>query len=302
VVARARALGKESERNRRCLAAAGATRSLSEAFSQLVDRPALTATGALEEILAALVVFFPLDEESRRHIASPASLDAVVSILSHGETTARAAAAVVLREIASSFDAQCLDAMSETVGIHDALIKLLEKPVSPQVTKAALVTAYYLVQNTGRAASSRRMVELGMVQILVELLVDADKGTTEKALAVLNSLFLTEEGRARQGVRARIGRAGAGEEDAARVGHCDRVLSVGVMPLWRLCKNSGEGPCKAEALQVGAFQKLLLLLQVGGMGVTKERASELLRLLNGSRSGVEGIESVDFKGLQRPFL
>jgi hypothetical protein len=38
---------------------------------------------------------------------------------------------------------------------------------------------------------------------------------------------------------------------------------------------------------VGAFQKLLLLLQIGCMGVTKERASELLRLLNGSRGGGE---------------
>jgi hypothetical protein len=33
------------------------------------------------------------------------------------------------------------------------------------------------------------------VRLLVELLVDADKGTTEKALAVLDSLLLTEEGR-----------------------------------------------------------------------------------------------------------
>jgi hypothetical protein len=75
-----------------------------------------------------------------------------------------------------------------------------------------------------------------------------------------------------------------------------------VSALWRLCKSfSGEGPCKAEALQLGAFQKLLLLLQVGCMGVTKERASELLRLLNASRDGVECIETVDFKGLKRPF-
>ncbi|TKW41487.1 hypothetical protein SEVIR_1G319600v4 [Setaria viridis] len=299
LAARARAVGKESERNRRCLAAAGAARALSSAFSQLVDRPALTTTGALEEVLAALVVFFPLGEESRRHIASPASLNAVVSILSHGETTARASAAVVLREIASSSDAQCLDAMSETDGIHDALIKLLEKPVSPQATKAALVTAYYLVQNTGRAASSRRLVELGMVQLLVELLVDADKGMTEKALAVLDSLFLTEEGRGRAYAHAL-----AVPVLVKKMQHVsDMATEFAVSALWRLCKNfSGEGPCKAEALQVGAFQKLLLLLQVGCMGVTKERASELLRLLNGSRSGVECIESVDFKGLKRPFL
>ena len=57
LAARARALGKESDRNRRCLVAGGAARALSSAFVQLVDRPAtaaLTAAGALEEILAAL--------------------------------------------------------------------------------------------------------------------------------------------------------------------------------------------------------------------------------------------------------
>jgi len=57
LAARARAQGKESDRNRRCLVAGGAARALSSAFVQLVDRPAtaaLTAAGALEEILAAL--------------------------------------------------------------------------------------------------------------------------------------------------------------------------------------------------------------------------------------------------------
>jgi len=228
-------------------------------------------------------VFFPLNEESRSQIASPASLDAVVSIMSHGEITARVSAAVVLREVSSSSDAQCLDAMSsETSGIHDALVKLLERPVSPQATKAALVTAYYLVQSTDRAAS--RLVDLGMVQLLVELLVDCDKGTTEKALAVLDSLLLTEEGRGEAYAHAL-----AVPVLVKKMQHVsDMATEFAVSALWRLCKNlSGEGPCKAEALQVGAFQKLLLLLQIGCMGVTKARASELLRLLNGSRGGGE---------------
>jgi hypothetical protein len=43
--------------------------------------------------------------------------------------------------------------------------------------------------------------------------------------------------------------------------------------LWWLCKSfSGKGPCKAELLQLGAFHKLLLVLQVGCMGMTKKRA------------------------------
>lgn len=301
LVARARALGKESERNRRCLAAAGAARALASAFAQIVDRTAaLTASsagGALEEILAALVVFFPLDEECRSCIASPAPLNAVVSILvTHGEVVPRVNATVVLREFASSSDAQCLDAMSQTTGIYDALTNLLQKPVSPQATKAALVTAYYLVTHSNIAASN--FITLGMVRLLVELLVDADKGTTEKALAVLDSLLLTEEGRVEACAHAlAVPVLVKKMRDVSEM-----ATEFSVSSLWRLCKDFSGGCDKAEeALQVGAFQKLLLLLQVGCMGVTKERASELLRLLNGSRDGVECIETVDFKGLKRPF-
>jgi hypothetical protein len=307
LAARARALGKESEGNRRCLAAAGVARALSSAFAELVDQSTaltvLTASrGALAEILAALVVFFPLDGESRSRIASPASLNAVVTILMiHGEVAARNSAVVVLREIASSSDAQCLHAMSRTNGMYDALVKLLEKPISPQASKASLVTAYYLVTNTDNTTASQQLVDLGMVRLLVELLVHADKGTTEKALAVLDSLLLTEEGR------------GKAQEHALTVPvlvkklqHLSEMATeFAVSALWRLCKNSssggGEGRwCRTEALQVGAFQKLLLLLQVGCMGVTKQRASELLRILNGSRGSAECIETVDFKGLKRP--
>ncbi|TVU28448.1 hypothetical protein EJB05_19965, partial [Eragrostis curvula] len=304
LAAKVRALGKESERNRRCLAAAGAVRALSSAFSQLVDQPALTAltasAGALEEILAALVVFFPLDEESRFCIASPASLNAILSILNHGETAARVSAVIVLRELASSCDAHCLDAMSKTHGLYDALITLLQKPVSPQATKAALVTAYYLVANNTDGTAASRLVGLGMVRLLVELLVDADKGTTEKALAVLDSLLLTEAGRGEA-----CGHALAVPVLVKKLQHVsDMATEFAVSALWRLCKNDVSGEerrCEAEALQVGAFQKLLLLLQVGCMGVTKDRASDLLRILNGSRGSVECIETVDFKGLKRPF-
>ncbi|BAF09973.2 U-box domain-containing protein 21 [Oryza sativa Japonica Group] len=302
MVARARALGKESERNRRCLASAGAERALALAFSRLAaastDQQAEARACALEEILAALVVFFPLDEESRRCIASPPSLDALVSILSHGEQVTRVSAVVVLREIASSCDNQCLEAMSKANAMYDALVNLVAKPVSPQATKAALVTAYYLVKNDIEHAASR-LVDLGTVELLVELLADADKGTTEKALAVLDTVLVAAKARDRAYAHAL-----AVPVLAKKTMHVsDMATEFAVSALWRLCKNSpADGGCKAEALQVGAFQKLLLLLQLGCDGVTKERASELLRLLNASRDSTECIETADFKGLKRPFI
>ncbi|KAF7093608.1 hypothetical protein CFC21_096012 [Triticum aestivum] len=73
-----------------------------------------------------------------------------------------------------------------------------------------------------------------------------------------------------------------------------------VSTLWRLCRatDTGAGACCDKALRVGTSEKLL---QVGCGGVTKDRANELLKLLNGFRGSVECIEMVDFKGLKRPF-
>lgn len=298
VAARARALGKESERNRRCLSAAGAARALSSAFRHLAGEPVEGAnafSGALGEILAALTVFFPLDEESRSCIASPASLKSLVSLMSHGELAARTSAVVVLRELASSADRHTVEAISRTHGMCDALVGLVRNPVSPQATKAALVTAYYLVSAADRAAA--RFAELGAVPVVVELLVDADKGTSEKALAVLDGVLCTDAGLGSARAHALV--VPVLVKKMFRVS--DMATEFAVSALWRLCSAADAGACHAEALRVGTFQKLLLLLQVGCGGVTKERASELLKLLNGSRGSVECIETLDFKGLNRPF-
>jgi hypothetical protein len=300
VAARARALGKESDRNRRCLAAAGAARKLSAAFMCLAGEPvdgASAVSGALGQILAALTVFFPLDEESRRCIASPASLKTLVSVLSHGgDLAAHASAAIVLRELASSADRHTLEAVSRTHGICDALVGVVRDPVSPQATKAALVTAYYLVSASDRAAA--RFAELGAVPAVVELLVDADKGTSEKALAVLDGVLCADAGL--ESARAHALVVPVLVKKMFRVS--DMATEFAVSALWRLCRGADAGAsCRGEALLVGAFQKLLLLLQVGCGGVTKDRASELLKLLNGSRASVECIETADFKALKRPF-
>ncbi|CAD6338559.1 unnamed protein product [Miscanthus lutarioriparius] len=72
----------------------------------------------------------------------------------------------------------------------DALVGLVWNPISTQATKAALVTAYYLVAASDRGAA--RFAELGVVAVLVEALVDgvlcADAGLAAArahALAVL---------------------------------------------------------------------------------------------------------------------
>uniref|UniRef100_N1R184 U-box domain-containing protein n=1 Tax=Aegilops tauschii TaxID=37682 RepID=N1R184_AEGTA len=187
--------------------------------------------------------------------------------LGAGDLAAWASAAIILRELASSPDWHTVDVISRTPGVCSALVGLVGKPMSPQATKAALVTAYYIVSCSNRAAA--RFAELGAVLVVVELVLDADKRTSEKALAVLDGVLCQHRPRVRAWARA--GRAGAGQEDVAHVrhGHVVRRLCA-LVPL--PCRGHWPGACCNEALRVGTFEKLL---QVGCGGVTKDQANEL---------------------------
>jgi len=72
-----------------------------------------------------------------------------------------------------------------------------------------------------------------------------------------------------------------------RVSESATVYSISA--ILKLCKygRRNEGRVLVEALQVGAFQKLLLVIQVGCGDGTKEKATELLKLLNPYREGLE---------------
>ncbi|KAE8799492.1 U-box domain-containing protein 21 [Hordeum vulgare] len=112
----------------------------------------------------------------------PGFTQALVLALSHGDVAARASDAIVLHELASSIDQHTVDVMSRMPGMCSALVGLAKNPVSPQVTKATLVTAYYLI------FGCERMAACLLVSVVSDLLVDVDKEANEKALAVLNSL------------------------------------------------------------------------------------------------------------------
>ncbi|PKA55600.1 U-box domain-containing protein 21 [Apostasia shenzhenica] len=278
----------ESERNRRCITSNGVTQVLAAAFR---DFPT-------EQILSAIAGFLTqADREIRKQLASPESLAVIVSILRSGNLSGRINAAVVVKEIVADDSAEA-SVIARTEGLIGSLVKLVKEPISPQATKAALVAAYYLV-SSGEAAAAR-FAEMGLVTILLEMLVDCEKSFCEKGLAVLDGILSSEVGREKA----------AGHSLAVPVlvkkmmRVSDMATEFAVSAIWRLCrkeKKNGGGGCLTEALQAGAFQKLLLLLQVGCGEGTKEKASELLKMMNGLRGKVECIESMDFKGIKRQF-
>ena len=74
-----------------------------------------------------------------------------------------------------------------------------------------------------------------------------------------------------------------------------------VCTLWKLFKNDkrdedDDESVLVEALQASAFQKLLVLLQLGCDETVKEKATELLKLLNRYRKKLGCVDSsMDFK-------
>ncbi|WOK97517.1 U-box domain-containing protein 21-like [Canna indica] len=304
LVANVKKWAKESERNRLCILSNGSSAALASAFCAFAGAqrsPRGSATYRVpEEILAALTMFLPLDDDdAASFVRSPESLCCLASVLKQGDLSARLNAALLARELLASGGGARAGAMADAEGLVEALAKLVKEPISSRGTKASLVSLFYLVNRDEGAA--RRAIGTGLVPALVEALVDAERSMCEKALAVLDGLLSYEDGRE------------AALEHALTVPVLikkmfrvsDMATEFAVSALWKVCRRQEGGGeetrrCSTEALQGGAFQKLLLLLQVGCSEATKEKATNLLKELNAYRERFECVDTVDFKGVKKP--
>lgn len=301
LVAKIKASAKESDRNKRCIATNGAAAALSLAFETFSkDQAGFHKNAAvLEEILSALALFPPLDKSS---LGSASSLHCMVWFLEGGDLSGRRNAILVLKEILSSSDKQkLLEAFAEIEGALPAVFKLVKEPICPTATKASLMVIYHMVRSPSSSQIVERFVEMGLVSLLLEMLVDSEKSICEKALGVLDGICSAQKGREKAYAHALT--MPVVVKKILRVSDLATELSVSI--LWKLCKNEtgeeGSTAAMVEALRVGAFQKLLLLLQVGCVERIKEKVTDLLKILNLHRNSLECIDSMDFKELKRPF-
>ncbi|KZV46408.1 U-box domain-containing protein 21-like [Dorcoceras hygrometricum] len=301
-----KSLSKESDRNKRCVVSNGAGRVLSAAFDALSKRDPIHEHVALhEEILSMLMISLssPLDEETRTNLSTSESLHYIVRFLRFGSLSSRRNAVLALKVILSCNDQEVVEDLVKREGLLDALMKLIEEPICPTTTKASLLAMYYILKssqsNPDKQATISKFLEMGLVQNLLEILVDSERSVCEKALGVLDGICSHREGRNK--VSENVLTVPLMVKKMLRVSDLATELSVSI--LWKLGKDeeNGEGTVAIEALQVGAFQKLLLLLQVGCSGTTKEKVTDLLKILNVHRQSVECIDSLDFKNLKRPF-
>ncbi|KAI4307679.1 hypothetical protein L6164_030841 [Bauhinia variegata] len=191
-----------------------------------------------------------------------------------------------------------VNAVAKTGGVAEALVKIIREPIGPTSTKASLRTIFHLVSSSvDKERIKQRFSELGLVPLLLEALVDADRGICEKAFGVLDCLCDREEGK-------KLAKANAltmpvTVKKILRVSNLASEFAVSL--LWKLCDEKDEG-ILIEAIQVGTFQKLLVMLQVGCRESTKEKVTELLKLLNAYRSRADCVDSsLDLKYLKKPF-
>ncbi|XP_028805498.1 U-box domain-containing protein 21-like [Neltuma alba] len=297
--------GEESERNKKCIVENGATAALASAFDAFANDSIEKNLSVLEEILSALNWMFPLQMEAQKSLGSQASLGCMVWFLKHQDLAGKEKSIVALRELLSFGNEDHLNVLAEIEGVNELLVEFITKRLSPTITKASLAVVFYMVSSSSSSSNKmkQRFIQLGLVSSLLDILLDSERSLCEKALAIFDSLCSCEEGREKAYNNAltipvlvkKILRVSAMATDSS------------VSAIWKLCKNGAEKEeeeeeegksVPIEALQVGAFQKLLLVLQIGCGDETKVKATELLKLLNQYGSGVDCVDS-DFKNLKR---
>ncbi|KDP25823.1 hypothetical protein JCGZ_22545 [Jatropha curcas] len=294
--------GKESEKNKLCVAENGVGYVLSVAF-ELFSVEMEKNADLLKEILSILVWVFPLGLEGEKKLGSVSSLRCMLWLLeSSGDLSARQNAVLVLKELVSSSDQNYITRVIKIGGVIEALVKLIKEPICPSSIKASLMVIFYMLSPSlmnERIIST--FLEMGLVPLVIEILVDGNKSISEKALGVLDHICEFEEGREKAYENALIVPVLFQKILASEL-----ATKFSVSIIWKLFKNEKreEGGVAVEALQlkVGAIQKLLILLQVGCDESTKEKVIELLKLLNFCRAKLDCIgSSMDFRYLKKSY-
>ncbi|XP_062118074.1 U-box domain-containing protein 21-like [Humulus lupulus] len=300
--------GAEGERNRRCMITNDAADTLSAAFESFAGESFEQNGIVCEQILSNLVWMFPIGKVARQHLGSEASLRCMVRFLTHTDISTKQNSITTLEEVLSHDENQYhVELLTNIDGVSEILFELIRKKVSTKITKAALVIIFHMVSVPAFEDIRSSFLEMGLVSSLLEILVESteEKIISERALSVMDGVLGFYEGRVKAYQNALT--VPVLVKKLLRVSVSATEFSVSA--IWKLCMNAVVEQEKeelgkvvlVEALRVGGFQKLLLIIQVGCGVETKEKATEVLKLLNPYRPELECIETVDFKSLQRSF-
>eukprot|EP01018_Ginkgo_biloba_P032390 Gb_02635 [translate_table: standard] len=285
-----RVLAKESNRNRKCISSTNAPSVVAGVFcehSLKAMRKLQPSVEICEEALGILAMTVPLSDEPRRSLTSFNALRCITFILRQGNPEGKSNAVLLLQEMAT--DREYRERIGATDGLAEGLVQVLREPICAAATKASITTICRIAASGKRIGE--KVVEAGAVPLLLEILPEADRGICERALAALNVLCNCTDGRAAAYEHALT--MPLIVKKMLRISQTATEFALSV--LWTICRNYASESVLLEALQVGAFDKLVVLVQLGCTGKTRERATDLLKLLSKYRGDWECADTMGLK-------
>lgn len=276
---RLRSIAFESDRNKKCLEAAGAVEFLASIIKKdesavievVLEDGSREFTRASDEALSILYQLETSEAALKSLVSSNYGfIESLVHVLKCGNYQSRAYAAMLLKSIFQVADPiQLINASPE---LFTEIVHVLRDGISQQASKAALKL---LVELCPWGRNRIKAVVAGVSHVLIEHLLDtSEKRTCELILVVLDQLCSCAEG------RAELLKHGAGLAIVSK--KILRVSQVGtdraVKILASVSKFSATSRVLQEMLQVGVVSKLCLVLQVDSSKKTKEKTREILNL------------------------
>ncbi|EFJ11816.1 hypothetical protein SELMODRAFT_125560 [Selaginella moellendorffii] len=266
----------QEERSKTLLIRAGLAPVLVSSFSedQGQEQDEEDSQAQILSLLPPLIA--NLDEPSRKELLSPRNLAAIARLLQRGDLHTRVSAAALIEELCCA-DKEARGAVGATAGIFEGLVRLVGEDHSQRRHRPAIRGSLRAVLAVCPPLKNRvRLVETGVVAPLAELLVEADKVTTEAILAALECLCGCAEG------RAAVARHALAVPAVARklFKVSDMATEYAIDVLWAVCKYCPDEIVKRRMVEVGLFPKLFFFLQIGCNPRTKHKAGDLLKLLH----------------------
>ncbi|KAL0381116.1 UNVERIFIED_CONTAM: U-box domain-containing protein 21 [Sesamum angustifolium] len=263
---------KESERNKRCIVGNDIGAALADMFETRRRRPQVELRS-----FPALHGRFLKDED----------------------LSSRQTAIFVLKQLILE-DQGCVDGLVEIEGIEETLFRIVKVPICPKATQACLVVIHHMMLLQEKSPMiTLRFVQLGLIPLILDILVDGNKSMCEKALGVLDRVCDLEEGRESAYTNALT--VPLLVKKILRVSNTATAFSIST--LWKLSLGETSENALVEAVELGLFQKLLVVLQVGcGERTLKDKVTELLKMMNLYRDKLDCFDSSQgFKYLKRSY-
>ncbi|KAJ7546973.1 hypothetical protein O6H91_08G062700 [Diphasiastrum complanatum] len=217
----------------------------------------------------ALLLMLPLDEKTRKLLAGSRHISSLSWLLSKGKIEAKITAATLLENLAADTDVKIL--ASDTKRILEGLMELLSGHSWPSAVKISLKC---LLGITRCRRTRIKIIEAGFIEVIVELLPGADRVATEQILAILETLSTCAEGR--EIITQHALAIPMIVKNLLLLSDIATERAVGVLST--VCLHSPDEAVFHEALNAGAFKKLLLLVQLDCGPRIKNMARELLKL------------------------